>query len=127
MTHGRLTQVLASVNPADAVSDFAREIARRAIDRGHESRMLAAGIHPACRSEAQPLESIPPGPSTSEDEDLVLIHHSIGTGMAERAIGLPGRKVVVLVTDGEETCEPVAGGCAHADRAKANGDQQQQS
>lgn len=90
----RLVQLLASINPTDAVSDFARELAAHARALGVTSRLVAARVHPVCSDAAQVAGSTAPEELAGPD-DLLLYHHSIGAGLVDWVGRFPGRRVVV--------------------------------
>ncbi len=90
----RLVQLLASINPTDAVSDFARELAAHGRALGVESRLVAARVHPACSDEAQVASTTAPDQIAGLD-DVLLYHHSIGAGLFDWVARFPGRRIVV--------------------------------
>lgn len=90
----RLVQLLASINPTDAVSDFARELATHGRALGAASRLVAARVHPVCSDEAVVASSTAPEQIAGPD-DVLLYHHSIGAGLVDWVARFPGRRVVV--------------------------------
>ncbi|MBK7975622.1 MAG: glycosyltransferase family 4 protein [Deltaproteobacteria bacterium] len=94
MTAPRLFQLLASLNPADAVSDFARELADHAASLGAKPRLVAARVHPSCSGEAAVAGSTSPDQLAGR-YDVLLYHHSIGAGLVGWVSRFPGRRIVV--------------------------------
>lgn len=90
----RVVQLLASLNPTDAVSDFARELSAHARSLGAVSVLVAARVHPTCAGEAVVAECVRPD-RLAGPRDVLLYHHSIGAGLVGWVTRFPGRRVVV--------------------------------
>jgi len=89
-----LVQLVASLNPGDAVSDFAREIAAWARHQGRDGGLIAGRMHPACSGESRLAAETDPADRRFRGA-VLLYHHSIGAGLVEWVERFAGRVVVV--------------------------------
>lgn len=89
-----IVQLLASLNPGDAISDFARDLAAAARGLGSAAPLVASRVHPACRGEAASARTTRPD-AVAGPGDLLLYHHSIGAGLVDWVRDFPGPRVVV--------------------------------
>ncbi len=94
MASRTIVQLLASLNPGDAISDFARDLALAARRLGHGTRIVAARVHPACVGEATELARLRPE-QLADSGALLLYHHSIGADLVGWVGAFPGPRVVV--------------------------------
>ncbi len=94
MASRTIVQLLAALNPGDAISDFARDLALAARRLGHATRVVAARVHPACVGEATELSRFR-AEQLCDASALLLYHHSIGADLVDWVGTFPGPRVVV--------------------------------
>jgi glycosyltransferase involved in cell wall biosynthesis len=118
-------QILASVEPGDAISDMAILVQRSLRDLRYESEIFAQNFHPSLTGAILPLYE---HRAVAGRQDGVIFHHSIGSEAADYVARTGGRKLMIyhnitpaefvadhspdlaaLLTDGRETLRRMSG------------------
>jgi hypothetical protein len=111
-TSGSMLQPLAGSSRADVAKQALVDLVTTTLPSGMPVALRVFGAQPeSCETTlAVPLQPLDPAAMTAAIRDLPivnLVRTPIGASLAQVAAdlaGVPGPKIVVLVTDGEETC-----------------------
>lgn len=74
-----LHQFIIGASPGDAITDQARLLQRWLREAGFDTAIYAESIHPALEGRVRPWREFHP----SRPEELVILHHSIGSDLVE--------------------------------------------